>query len=67
MLAFIVTWCEVCEGRNEEKGEEIKGKVIRPFGGEEEKSERSPSEWNRGQCSLGELCEWEQAKEKRKI
>ena len=27
------------EGRKEEKGEEIKGKAIRPFGGEEEKSE----------------------------
>ena len=27
------------EGRKEEKGEEIKGKVIRPFGGEEVTSE----------------------------
>ena len=26
------------EGRKEEKGEEIKGKAIRPFGVEEEKS-----------------------------
>ena len=25
MLAFIVTWCEACEGRKEGKDEEIKG------------------------------------------
>ena len=28
---------------------------------------RSPSEWDGGQCSLGELHEWEQVKEKRKL
>ena len=43
-----------------------KRKVIRPFG-EEGKKKRSPCELDWGQCSLEELCEWEQAKKKRKI
>ena len=50
------------KGRKEGKDEEIKGRAIRPVS-----KKRSPSEWDWGQCSLGELCAWEQAKEKRKI
>ena len=43
-----------------------KRKAIRPFG-EEGKKKRSLCELDWGYCSLEELCEWEQAKEKRKI
>ena len=53
-LTFIVTWCEECEGRKEEKGEEIKGKAIPPFGSEKKWSPRESAD----KCSLKELREW---------
>ena len=63
-IAFIVIWCQECERKKlkEGKDEEIKGKAIRPVS-----KKRSSNEWDWGHCSLGELRELEQVKEKRKI
>ena len=52
------------KGRKEGKDEEIKGEAIRPF---EEVKRRSEVPKCEDWCSLEELCEREQAKEKRKI
>ena len=49
------------KGRKEGKDEEIQGEAIRLVS-----KKRIPNEWDWGQCSLGELRAWEQAKEKRK-
>ena len=52
------------EGRKEEKGEEIKGKAIRPFGAVEEWRVVPECE---DRCSVEELQEWEQVKEEKNI
>ena len=56
------------EGRKEGKDEEIKGGYLASW------CTRRKEEWRgevpmkvRTKCNLEELCEWEQAKEKRKI
>ena len=61
-------WFDVksVEGKKRtEKVKEIKGKGHLGIWGQEKR--RSPSKWEWGQCSLKELREWEQVKEKRKI
>ena len=66
LLAFVVIWCEECgRKKRKEKVKEIKGKGHLGIWGREKR--RSPSKWEWGQCSLKELHEWEQVKEKRKI
>ena len=66
-IAFIVIRCQECERRKEGKDEEIKREAIRPASKKKRRGKRSLSEWDWGQCSFGELCEWEQVKEKSKI
>ena len=57
-------WCDVksVEGRKEEKVREIKWKGHSAICGREKRSRKSQHWW---QCSLEELCEWEQVKEER--
>ena len=61
-------WLDVksVKGRKEGKDEELNREAIRPFGQKWRKEEKSQSVV-RTRCSLEELREWEQAKEKRKI
>ena len=58
-------WLDVksVEGRKEGKDEEINREAIQPMKMEKEVKSQSV----RTRCSVEELCEWEQAKEKRKI
>ena len=68
VLAFIVTWCEACGRKKRRKRWRNKRRL---FGHLAHKKKRrvkkwSPSDWDWGQCSLEELCEWEHAKEKKK-
>ena len=61
-------WLDVksVKERKEGKDEELNREAIRPFGQKWRKEEKSQSVV-RTRCSLEELREWEQAKEKRKI
>ena len=52
------------KGRKEGKDEEIKGDAIRPFG---HRKKEVKSQSVRTRCSLEELHEWEQVKNKKKI
>ena len=58
-------WLDVksVEGRKEGKDEEINREAIQPMKMKKEVKSQSV----RTRCSVEELCEWEQAKEKRKI